>query len=95
MTRTIVVEHEREAPRGWVFDVRIDSPIRSACATVHLDWADHEHWSHGNSGPARVVETLVRLLDEHDALDDLGPAFDASTARRRLEGLDDLMWARV
>lgn len=93
--RRIIIEEERDTPRGWTFRVRLESPDPTPAPgapehrDVRLSWVDHEYWSHGLSAPSAVVAALVLLLDEHDALEALGPSFDAASARRHLPTLDD------
>ncbi len=95
----VTVEEEREAPRGWVFRVRVEGAGGAGKAgsvrEVRLSWVDHEYWSRGQCPPAEVVSALVGLLAERGGLDELGGSFDASVARRRQPWLDDELRARL
>ena len=96
----VIIEQERDAPRGWTFRVRVAPPPGDQRAgddlrEVRLSWVDHEYWSHGQCPPSGVVAALVGLLLEHDALGTLGESFDAAAARRVLPILDDELPRRL
>ncbi|MDX9912499.1 MAG: hypothetical protein RBS39_11765 [Phycisphaerales bacterium] len=90
------IQREIETPRGWAYDVHI---VRgSGPPTDHrvtMSWADHDHWSGGALPPSSVVQSLMEVLAERLRAHELPHNFDASTARRWVEGLDDLMLQRA
>lgn len=80
------IVQETETGRGWRYDVRLDA---GATLDVSLRWADCDLWGRGSVPPVRVVEALLLVLIDRGALEDLGPKFDASTARRLVRTLDE------
>ena len=50
---------------------------------VRLSWVDYEHWSHGSSTPARVIEALFEFLCARQPAMEIAPSFDAAAVRRR------------
>lgn len=76
------VEQERDTERGWSFHVLIDAEPDPLRRTIRLSWVDHEYWSHGGTGPSRVILALVEFLLERGGLDTLGESFDAAAVRR-------------
>jgi hypothetical protein len=94
------VETEVETDRGWSFSVIVpcgaDAP--ETRHEVRLSFVDYEFWSHGTVGPSRVVEAVVAALDEADGPGvprPLPASFDASTARRWVRDVDELVRARL
>lgn len=85
---TIEIITEEESGRGWDYRVRVERPGGSSEHTVHLSWADHEHWSGGTVPPSRVVEAVVRYLVAREDRRPLPARFDAATARRWWPELD-------
>ena len=79
---------EREAPRGWVFDVAIGEGDSERHVDVVLAWVDYEYWSHGASSPSVIAETVVRAILDADPKRELPEKFDCSTARRWVRDLD-------
>ena len=78
----IIVEQETEARNGWSLLIRIERRGEHDRRIVHLSWVDHEYWSRGGSGPAKVVGALIAFLIERGGLERLGASFDAAAARR-------------
>lgn len=84
----VLVEQENELERGWSFVVRVESEAGSTSHTIRLSWVDHEYWSHGGSGPSRVIGALVEFLLERGGFDVLGESFDAAAVRRLHPSVD-------
>lgn len=95
-TRDILVQNERQTKHGWAFDVS-RGPSSADTLEVQLSWADYEYWTHGSSPPARVVEMLMRALEELRPDAELGGRVDASTLRRVVGGqaLDEWLKERL
>lgn len=88
-TNHIEVGTERDTPRGWSYDLRIERPDGSShAATVTLGWSDHDHFSGGAWPPSVVVHRLVALLIEQRPDLDLPEHFDAATIRRWVPDID-------
>ncbi|MCC6283746.1 MAG: hypothetical protein IT439_00380 [Phycisphaerales bacterium] len=85
----VQVNHERETPRGWEYDVTVTRAGGGVSThLVTLAWVDHDHWSGGCLPPSVVVERLVQRLAGRP---DLPARFDASQARRWDPDLDRVM----
>ena len=94
----VVVESERQAERGWVFKVVVERdaapPNPPPPRTEHdvaLAWVDYEYWSQGTAAPEQVARAVVEALLRDDPFRELPARFDASTARRWLRSLDQVM----
>jgi len=83
-----VVETERDEPGGWRFTLRLRNEAGESVHEVRLAWADHELWSHGRLGPAKVIEALGRFLLARQPRDTIKPSFDAAVVRRRFPEVD-------
>lgn len=82
------VQTEQNAPRGWLYHVRVERPDGSFSEhDVSLSWVDHDHWCGGRLAPSRVIEAVIRYLLEHLA-QELPARFDAARARRLCPDLD-------
>lgn len=89
------IQSESEVPQGWRYVVEVTHDDGSR--TVHrlrLAWVDHNHWAGERPvPPSRVAQALVESLI--DAGRPLPDRFDASTARRWLDGADDAVTGRL
>ena len=86
----IHIRSEAEVPGGWRYVVEIERAEGAATAhRVRLSWVDHNHWTGERPfTPSHVVQKLLECLLEVAPAVDLPDRFDASTARRWVEGLD-------
>ena len=91
----VSVTNEQSGQRGWVFDAHVESRGRASDHRISLSWADHDYWCHGAHAPARVIEELLKVVDELGGLELLPARFDASVLRRRFPGIDDAVQARL
>lgn len=92
----IRVLSEAEGFRGWLFVVAVPADARENAGgeqqvEVTLSWQDYEYWSHGVRSPSRVAEVVVRAVMEAQPERVLPGRFDASTARRWVRELDDMV----
>jgi hypothetical protein len=81
---------ERETDRGWSFDAHVlDGDGAMSRHTVHVSWADYNHWSaSGSDTPQAVASAVVGFLAGRAGPGGLQPAFDASLARRLHDDAD-------
>lgn len=92
----IRVVTETESPNGWRFVIA--APRADSTAGEHemtLAWVDYEFWSHGMHSPSRVAEAVVGAVIGAQPERELPARFDASTARRWVQGLDALVRERL
>ena len=87
---------ETESPHGWRFVIAVPRGGGGADATpaeheMTLAWVDYEFWSHGMHSPSRVAEAVVGAVIGAQPERELPARFDASTARRWVQGLDALV----
>ncbi|MBL0926052.1 MAG: hypothetical protein IBJ11_00155 [Phycisphaerales bacterium] len=96
-TRAIVVTNERQGRTGCAYTVLLRATAAGSAQSagggetsveVTLSWADYEHWSHGVTPPARVVEAVVGLLLEKAPASMDRPKIDAAAGRRLVPGFD-------
>ncbi len=86
----VEVGAEREAVRGWEYDVTIRHDNGASTAhTVRLSWADHDYWSGGRLAPSKVVEAVLDYIFQHGGGAALPLVFDAARARRLLPRIDE------
>ncbi|MEO1009479.1 MAG: hypothetical protein AAFX79_13030 [Planctomycetota bacterium] len=94
-TPSIDVQTETATGRGWRYGVVVTRDGEASDHTVTLCHQDHDFWCGGAWPPSRLVERLLALVLDHlgdaDAPGTLPTAFDCTTARRWLPGLDDLL----
>lgn len=91
MVRTITIETERETRNGWVYRVVVGRGPERSEHDVTLAWVDHDHWCGGRYAPSHVVERLMEVLGDRE----LPARFDAATARRWIDGLDERLMGRL
>ncbi len=85
----VTVEREREAPRGWSYEVvLLHTDGQETAHTVTLHWADHEYWCGGRLPPSKVVEGVLRYLMDHGLASPWPEKFDAARARRWMPEID-------
>ncbi|MEM7755440.1 MAG: hypothetical protein AAF297_07365 [Planctomycetota bacterium] len=80
---SVRVDDERDAPRGWLYTVRIAR--RAAGESVHevsLSWADHDQMTGGAASPSRLVASVCEVLVEARGEEPLPERFDVATVRR-------------
>ncbi|MCP3903518.1 MAG: hypothetical protein GY715_07760 [Planctomycetes bacterium] len=90
----VEIVSEREEVAGWSFVVQVldeDGTLRRH--DVRMSWADYNLWSpSGGDEPVAVVAAVVRfMVSRLETADDLPSSFDASIARRRYEGADEVI----
>lgn len=94
------VETEVETAHGWLFMVAVAGESgQGSRHEVRLSHVDYEFWSHGMFSPSRVTQVVVEAILDGTAQGEvraigcvprpLPPAFDASTGRRWVRGLDE------
>lgn len=93
MTTTIRVVEENDTARGWSHRVEIQSGDgEPRTHTVQLSFQDYEYWSGGTRPPEQITAALIECLlnpgPDTQVPSPVPEAFDASTARRWLPGLD-------
>lgn len=87
---------ESEARQGWLFVMAVPADASEAAGAeqqieLSLSWQDYEYWSHGMRSPSNIAEVVVRALIQACPDRLLPSKFDASTARRWVRNLDDLV----
>jgi hypothetical protein len=89
----IEILSEVESPGCWRFDVQVlDNLGMLRRHAVTLAWADYNLWSQdGADEPSRVLDAVLNLLLTHVSASDLPAKFDASLARRRIAGADQVI----
>jgi hypothetical protein len=87
---TVEALSEREAARGWVFEmvVRRGSGAEPSRHAVSLSWVDYEYWSHGQASPSRVAEAAIAALLAARPDLALPERLDCSTCRRWSRDID-------
>ena len=88
----VTVQDEQEEERGWSYEVVLRRA--DGAETTHrisLSWADHEYWTGGATPPSRIVERLAQIALAREADREIPERFDAATARRWWEDLDDVL----
>lgn len=78
---------ETDTPVGWSYEVFVRDAGSESRHTVTLSWHDHDHWTGGANPPSALIAGLIDLLIDEGV--DLPPKFDASTARRWVDNLDE------
>ena len=93
MAAQVEIVGERETDRGWSFDAHVlDGDGAMSRHTVHVSWADYNHWSgSGQDEPARVATAVIHFLLARLPAGELRPAFDASIARRLFPEADRII----
>lgn len=98
---------ETESAHGWRFAISVPrlggggnsggggDAGEPAQHDMTLAWVDYEHWSHGMHSPSRVAEAVVGAVLDAQPERELPMRFDASTARRWVQGLDALVRERL
>jgi len=85
---------ETESTQGWAYEgTRVFDQGRLHTLSVHLSFADYDHWSRGAHPPSRVAERAIAIALTHLAPNDLSDRIDCSTLRRRIQGIDEAMQA--
>lgn len=94
---------ETDARQGWLFVMAVPSDVRERGGgerggagaeqqiELTLSWQDYEYWSHGMRSPSHIAEVVVRALMQACPDRLLPSKFDASTARRWVRNLDELV----
>ena len=92
--RAYTLDGEHETPNGWLYTFTLEHDGAKSDHELTLSWVDHEHLVGGAIAPEHVAFAAFGL-----AVDELGtslPArFDLSMIRRRVEGFDDRVKARI
>jgi len=85
---SIRVLTETEVRFAWEFEVDID---RARTARVRMSYADYEHWGHGTTSPARVVEVAMTVLTRIRSRLLERDTFDLARARHEHPDFDELV----
>lgn len=94
---SVKVCSETEVPQGWRYVVEVSRPEGPASShRVRLGWVDHNHWAGERPvAPSRVIKAMLECLLESDPARALPDRFDAATARRWDDRLDERMAAHL
>lgn len=82
---------ERDAMNAWKFEIELAEGEQRRVVSMTLAWVDYEYWSHGTASPSRVAEIVVHAVMQAEPARVIPDRFDASTARRWIADLDQLV----
>jgi len=96
---SVTVHEEKQIERGWMFRVTWRGAEGGVEIELRLDWHDYEHWSHGAVSPSEVARAVVECAITGSATEAgvfrAGKRLDASTLRRVVPGLDEMVRERL
>ncbi|MEL6330557.1 MAG: hypothetical protein AAFR38_12940 [Planctomycetota bacterium] len=87
----VMIGLETDTPRGWAFEIDVETDAGRRRHEVSMSYADHDHWSGGSRPPSAVIKDVLLLLASRVPPDKLPERFDAALARRLVDGFDRLL----
>lgn len=96
MAETAEIIAQEEQTGCWVFTIRAESASGERHHRLRLAWPDYDLLAPGGEvPPERVALAVFRFLGERAEFAPLPDRLDASWARRRVDGADRLIAARL